>query len=146
MLEVFQFVSILTCTLFAGAALYINVAEHPARMQCGTELAATVFAPSYKRAAVMQATLALVATISGVVSWSIAGSVLWIIGALLIFGVIPFTLIAILPTNKQLLAPALDRKSAHTHELLVRWGQLHSVRTVASLAASFLFLVAALSA
>jgi len=115
-------------------------------MQCGTELAATVFAPSYKRAAVMQATLALVATISGVVSWSIAGSVLWIIGALLIFGVIPFTLIAILPTNKQLLAPALDRKSAHTHELLVRWGQLHSVRTVASLAASFLFLVAALSA
>ena len=142
----FQFVSILTCTLFAGAALYINVAEHPARMQCGTELAATVFAPSYKRAAVMQATLALVATISGVVSWSIAGSVLWIIGALLIFGVIPFTLIAILPTNKQLLAPALDRKSAHTHELLVRWGQLHSVRTVASLAASFLFLVAALSA
>ncbi len=146
MLEVFQFVSILTCTLFAGAALYINVAEHPARMQCGTELAATVFAPSYKRAAVTQATLALVATISGVVSWSIAGSVLWIIGALLIFGVIPFTLIAILPTNKQLLAPALDRKSAHTHELLVRWGQLHSVRTVASLAASFLFLVAALSA
>jgi len=146
MLEVFQFVSILTCTLFAGAALYINVAEHPARMQCGTELAATVFAPSYKRAAVMQATLALVATISGVVSWSIAGSVLWIIGALLIFGVIPFTLIAILPTNKQLRAPALDRKSAHTHELLVRWGQLHSVRTVASLAASFLFLVAALSA
>jgi len=146
MLEVFQFVSILTCTLFAGVALYINVAEHPARMQCGTELAATVFAPSYKRAAVMQATLALVATISGVVSWSIAGSVLWIIGALLIFGVIPFTLIAILPTNKQLLAPALDRKSAHTHELLVRWGQLHSVRTVASLAASFLFLVAALSA
>src|SRR5437867_1001046 len=88
MLEVFQFVSILTCTLFAGAALYINVAEHPARMQCGTELAATVFAPSYKRAAVTQATLALVATISGVVSWSIAGSVLWIIGALLIFGVI----------------------------------------------------------
>jgi hypothetical protein len=42
MSEAFQFVAILSCTLFAGAALYINLAEHPARMQCGTELAATV--------------------------------------------------------------------------------------------------------
>jgi len=146
MLEVFEFAAILSCALFAGAALYINVAEHPARMQCGTELAATVFGPSYKRAAVMQLALALVAAISAMASWSINGSLLWIIGALLIFAVIPFTLIAILPTNKQLLAPTLDRRSAHTHTLLVRWGQLHGVRTVASLAATLIFLVAALSA
>ena len=146
MIEAFHFTAILSCSLFAGAALYINVAEHPARMQCGTELAATVFGPSYKRAAVMQVALALVAAISGVVSWSIAGSVLWIIGALLIFAVIPFTLIAILPTNKQLLAPGLDRKSASTHELLVHWGRLHGVRTVVSLTATLVFLVATLSA
>src|SRR5437016_14480384 len=146
MLEAFQFGSILSCALFAGAALYINVAGQPARMQCGTELAGTGFAPSYKRAAVMQVALALVATISGVVCWAITGSMLWLIGALLIFAVIPFTLIAILPINKQLLAPTLDRRSAHTHALLVRWGQLHGVRTVASLAATLIFLVAALSA
>ena len=94
----------------------------------------------------MQVALALVAAISAMASWSINGSLLWIIGALLIFAVIPFTLIAILPTNKQLLAPTLDRRSAHTHALLVRWGQLHGVRTVASLAATLIFLVAALSA
>src|SRR6266705_2585405 len=51
MLESFEFVAILSCALFSGAALYINVAEHPARMQCGTELATTVFGPSYHRAA-----------------------------------------------------------------------------------------------
>ena len=73
MLEVFEFAAILSCALFAGAALYINVAEHPARMQCGTELAATVFGPSYKRAAVMQVALALVAAISAMASWSING-------------------------------------------------------------------------
>ena len=45
----FEFVAVLAATLFAGAAIYINVAEHPARMGCGTELAATVFGPSYRR-------------------------------------------------------------------------------------------------
>ena len=33
--------------LFAGAAIYINLAEHPARMEGGVSLAATVFGPSY---------------------------------------------------------------------------------------------------
>ena len=61
----FQFVAILAATLFSGAAIYINLAEHPARMECGTELAATVFGPSYRRAAVMQIILALAATIAG---------------------------------------------------------------------------------
>src|SRR5688572_25551769 len=104
MLEAFQFAAILSGALFAGAALYINLAEHPARMQCGTELAATVFPPSYRRAAAMQAPLAMVATVSAAASWWLEGSLLWIAGALLIFAVIPFTLIAILPTNKRLLA------------------------------------------
>ena len=67
------------------------------------------------------------------------------VGALLIFAVIPFTLIVILPTNNELLAPSLDRKSANTHKLLVRWGRLHAVRTAASLAAIIIFLVATLS-
>jgi len=51
-MPVFQFIAVLAATLFTGAAIYINVAEHPARMECGTVVAATVFGPSYRRAAV----------------------------------------------------------------------------------------------
>jgi len=57
MLEAFQFAAIFCSAIFAGAALYINLVEHPARMQCGTGWAATVFPPSYKRAILMQVTL-----------------------------------------------------------------------------------------
>ncbi len=146
MLAAFQFGAILSCALFAGAALYISLAEHPARMQCGTELAATVFGPSYHRAAVMQVPLALVAGVSAVGSWWLDNSMLWIAGAVLIFGVVPFTLIFILPTNKRLLSAGIDRRSTDAHELLVRWGRLHAVRTGASLSATILFLIAALGA
>src|SRR5262244_1043172 len=103
MSEAFQFVAILSCALFAGAALYINLVEHPARMRCGTELAATVFGPSYHRATVMQVPLALAAALSALGSWRFDNSILWVAGALLIFAVIPYTLIVILPTNKRLL-------------------------------------------
>jgi uncharacterized membrane protein len=142
MLQAFEFIATFTCGLFAGAAVYINVAEHPARMQCGTEIAATVFGPSYRRATIMQGSLALVASLSAFAAWCVDDSVAWLIGALLIFAVIPFTLLVILPTNKQLLVPGLDTAAPATHQLLVRWGRLHAIRSVLSITAEVIFLIA----
>ena len=87
-------------------------------MECGTEVAATVFGPSYRRAAVMQIILALAATIAGISAWFLGAPRRWFVGAVLIFAVIPFTLIVIMPTNKKLLDPGLDRTSEETHRLL----------------------------
>jgi hypothetical protein len=64
----------------------------------------------------------------------------WGVAGVLLSLVIPFTLIVILPTNKQLLNPALDRRSAQTERLLARWGALHAVRSVLSGLALLLFL------
>lgn len=50
--------------LFYRAAVYLNIAEHPARIECGTQLASIVFGPSYRRASGMQASLALLSTIT----------------------------------------------------------------------------------
>jgi len=141
MLEAMQFVAVLSCALFAGAAIYINLVEHPARMGCGTELALTEWAPSYKRATGMQVPLAVVSTVAGVVSWFLTGDLLWLLGALLIFAVIPFTLLVIMPTNKILLDPGTNKISPTTHALLEKWGALHGVRSILSLMASSLFLL-----
>lgn len=139
-MPVFQFVAVLATTLFAGAAIYINIAEHPARMEGGTAIAVAVFAPSYRRAAVMQAALALTAAASGLGAWLMGATVAWLIGALLIFAVVPFTLIVIAPTNHKLLDPAVDRTSDKVATLLRRWGKLHAVRSILGLASSIVFL------
>jgi hypothetical protein len=139
-MPVFQFIAVLATTLFAGAAIYINVAEHPARMECGTAVAATVFGPSYRRAAVMQITLVVSATAGAIGAWLKGAAAAWLVGAVLIFAVVPFTLFAIMPTNNKLLDPAIDRTSDTVHRLLQRWGMLHAVRSALALASSIIFI------
>ena len=136
---IFVMVAIMSCAIFSGAAIYINVAEHPARMECGTELATTVFGPSYARAATMQASLAIIATIAGISVAVTGGSWLWYVGASLIFFVVPFTFVAIMPTNKQLLDPERDRSSTETAALLKKWGMLHGIRSIASILATLIY-------
>ena len=144
MQQIAEFVSVLSCALFTGAAVYINLVEHPARMQCGVELAATEFVPSYRRGTVMQATCAAVGLLSSLAAWLAGATVWWLIAGVLLGLVIPFTLIVILPTNKRLLSPALDRGSAEAERLLERWGRPHAVRSVLSGLALLLFLYLAI--
>ena len=146
MLQTAQFLATACCTLFAGAAIYINLVEHPARMGCDTKTAATVWAPSYKRATVMQASLAVVSFLAGVAAWLLGGGIMWLFGAVLIGLVVPFTFIAIMPTNHQLLAPGRDLASPETRGLLEKWGRLHGVRSALSLLASVVYVVLLLRA
>jgi hypothetical protein len=140
MLPLIQFIAVLTTTLFTGAAIYINLVEHPARMGCSTEVAATVWAPSYKRATVMQASLAVIGFLAGLAAWLLGAGLMWLVAGLFILTVVPVTLIIIFPTNKQLLAPGRDLGSSETRELLVKWGQLHAIRSVLSLIASVILI------
>lgn len=137
---VLEFVASLCTALFAGASLYINLVEHPARMQCGTALAVTEFGPSYRRATVMQASLAVAGFVAAIGAWWLRAGTAWLVAGILMGAVGPFTLVVILPTNKQLLDPALDRDSDKARGLLKKWGWLHAVRTVLSVLALVIFL------
>jgi hypothetical protein len=139
-LAISEFLALLCSGLFAGAALYISFVEHPARTQCGTTLAITEFAPSYKRGTIMQASLAVLGTLAAIATWLLGASSLWLTGGLLLGAVIPFTLIVILPTNKRLLDPSLDKDSERAEQLLQRWAKLHAARSALSLASLLLFL------
>ena len=139
MTEVCEVLAVLCAGLFAGAAVYVSLVEHPARVSCGSRLAITEFGPSYKRGAAMQALLAALGSASGIGAWLAGASTIWLVGGLVLISVIPFTLVAIFPTNKQLLNPSLDKDSELAGQLLRRWGKLHAVRTVTGVAAFLIF-------
>jgi hypothetical protein len=135
-----EFVAALSAALFAGAALYINVAEHPSRLGLETRMAALQWAPSYRRATWLQAPLAILSLLCGVAVWLLGGGWGWLVAAALVGAVVPFTFLIIMPTNHKLLAPDRDLSSSETRELLVRWGRLHAVRTLLSLAGTMVYL------
>jgi membrane protein YdbS with pleckstrin-like domain len=140
MLQLLQFVATLSAALFAGAALYINVAEHPARMRGDISSALTQWAISYSRAKLLQAPLAIVASLASLAAWLFRAGTWWLIAGILIGAVVPFTLLVIMPTNQKLLATQREAVSSETQALLERWGRLHAVRTVLSLSATILML------
>ena len=105
-----------------------------------TDIAATVWAPTYKRATLMQAPLALLSFVAGTTSWLLGSGLMWLVGALIIFAVVPFTLLVIKPTNNRLLTPGRDLASPETRALLAQWGRMHSLRSALSLIASAIFL------
>jgi hypothetical protein len=140
LLQALEFIATLCATIFAGAALYVNLVEHPARMGLETKMAALQWAPSYKRATWMQAPLALVSLCSGVAAWYLGAGSGWLVAALLIGAVVPVTFLVIMPTNHKLLASGRDFSSPETRALLVRWAKLHAIRTCLSLLSAGLYM------
>ena len=139
-----EFVAIFCCGAFFGASLYITLVQQPAALEVGPSFAGRFFAPMYRRASVMQVPLALVGTLAGLVAWCQRAGIGWLLGALLLLAVIPFTLVRMLPVNHQLLAPGRDPEAPDTETLLLRWGALHAVRTILS-GLAFVLLLGALA-
>jgi Domain of unknown function (DUF1772) len=129
MVHSLELIATLCTSLFAGAALYINVAEHPARMALETRMAAKQWSPSYQRATWMQAPLAVLGFLAGGAAWLGGANVGWLVAAVFIGAVVPFTFIGIMPTNRMLLAPQRDLGSSQTRALLEKWARLHAVRS-----------------
>ena len=136
-----EIIATLAAGLFAGAAIYIDLAEQPARKQIDIATALKEWRPSYKRAAVVQPLLAAVGFLSAVAAWLMGGSVWWLVGGVLLVAVIPYTLIIVFPTNNRLLDPAIDENPDLARRLLIRWGRLHTVRSIMSLATFLAFMM-----
>src|SRR5262245_49292853 len=129
--------------LFAGAALYVTLVEHPARTGCGPMLAVAQFRKSYPRGAVLQAPLAIAGCLAAAGAWLAGAGASWLLAGLLLGALVPYTLVVILPTNHRLLDPTLEPDTPEAVRLLRRWGLLHLVRTLVGLVAFALMLLRA---
>ena len=136
--------ALIVSALFTGAAVYVNVAEQPARLALDDRASLAEWKPAYKRGFAMQASLAIIGFLLGVIAARAEMDWRWLAGALLLLANWPFTLIVMLPTNKLLLEIAPQNAGPKSRELIRAWGRLHAVRSGLGATATVLFLWASL--
>jgi hypothetical protein len=135
-----------TAAVFAGAAVYVSLVEHPARLMLDDVALLKEWKPSYDKGKMMQAALALVCGVLGFAAFYVEHRVFAAIGAILILANWPYTLWVIAPTNNALNATAEPEAGPASRALLIKWGRLHAVRTWLGIAATCAFLIASIGA
>ena len=138
--------ALMIAAIFTGAALYVSVAEQPARLALEDRPLLMEWIPSYRRGYAMQAPLAAIGFILGVLAWWQTANWLWLFGALLLFTNWPYTLIGIMPVNRKITSIRPEDASAASTALIAHWGALHGVRTALGLSATVIFLLASQTA
>jgi hypothetical protein len=132
--------ALVTAAAFTGAAIYVTVAEQPARLALDDAALLRQWQTSYPRASVMQASLALGSALLGLVAYASSGDWRWLPGAVLIFANLPFTILVILPTNKRLQAMPPAAVDGGTRGAIENWARLHLVRDALGLGATAIYL------
>lgn len=135
------YLALVTAAFFASAAFYVNFAEQPARLALDDKAALVQWQRSYQRAALMQASLAMLGFILGLAAWWWEGRDLrWLAGAVVLLAPWPYTLLVIKPVNDRLKAIAIAEAGAPSRALIERWGRLHAGRTALGMLATAIFL------
>jgi hypothetical protein len=124
-----------TAAIFFGAAVYVSIAEQPARLKLDTQALLTEWQPSYERGAIMQASLAIVSGLLGVATFVLTYHWRWLVGAVLILAPWPYTMLIIMPTNRVLKSTLPAQATEQTRGLVVQWGRLHWGRSALGLLA-----------
>ncbi|MBS0480914.1 MAG: DUF1772 domain-containing protein [Proteobacteria bacterium] len=135
-------IALVAAAAFAGAAFYINFAEHPARAALAPTVAVRQWAPSYKRGFTMQSSLAIIGGLCAGLQWYLTGGTAWLLGGLILLANWPYTLAVIMPVNRRLLTFE-TLPDGEVSSLLERWNRLHAVRTALGAAAVAVMLFAA---
>ena len=121
--------------LFTGAAVYVSIAEHPARLKLDTRSLLTQWQTSYERGAVMQGGLAIIACVLGIIAFFQTYDWRWLVGAALSIAPWPYTLSIVMPTNRILKSTPPAEATEGTRAFLRQWGWLHAGRSAIGLLA-----------
>jgi len=77
---------------------------------------------------VMQASLAIVGGLIGLVAYMSTFDWRWLLGAVVLLANWPYTIFVIMPINRRLMDTAPEAATAETRRMLERWGALRARR------------------
>jgi hypothetical protein len=126
--------------VFTGAAIYLNIAEQPARLQLDDRSLLAEWKPAYKRGYVMQASLVIVGGLFGFVAYLSTLDWRWVLGAVALLANWPYTIFVIMPINRLLMDTPPEAATAETRQLIERWGTLHAGQSALGLVATLIFM------
>ncbi len=138
---VFGHLALILAAAFTGAAIYVLIAEQPARLRLDDGALLAQWQPSYKRGFAMQAPLALLGCMCGLAAWYDKGEASFFWGAIVLLLNFPWTLIAIRPTNNKLMRMNPSGPNTGARALVKRWGYLHTMRALLGAAATIAFYI-----
>jgi hypothetical protein len=118
--------ALICAAVFVGAAVFVNVAEQPARLALDDR-------------AMLQAGLAAVSALLGFIAAWQTRDWRWAVGAIVILANWPYTLLIIKPTNDRLHAIPADQANAGARGMVVSWGHLHAGRSALGIVATLIF-------
>jgi len=130
------YLATIVAALFAGAAIYVNVAEQPARLALPDGPMLAQWQASYPRAASMQASLAIIGGVLAIIAYVMLSDWRWLLAAILILANWPYTLVCIKPTNDTLKGIQSSAAGTEARRLVERWGTLHAGRSALGAAAT----------
>jgi hypothetical protein len=128
---------------FAGASLYVNYVEQPARLALSDDALIKEWEPSDHRGFIVLASLALLAALFGFIAFRELDDVRWLFGALIAIASWPYTYLAIVPLNNRILE-FINADAAHeARKVIDLWGRLELGQTALGIVATLIYIWAA---
>lgn len=120
--------ALVIAALFTGAALYILVAEQPARLLIPEPALLVQWRRAYRGGTAMQASLAVLGFLCAALAWWLTARLGFLAGGLVLMSNGPYTLVVIRPVNRRFEAVEPTAAGPQVRALVERWGHLHAGR------------------
>lgn len=134
--------ALIAAAAFTGAAIFVHIAEQPARLALDDRALLIEWRKSYPGAAKLQASLALIGGVLAILAYILAPDWRWLLAAFLMLANWPYTLVIVRPVNAALNATAPEAAGPETRGLVKQWGKLHGGRTALGATATVLLFLA----
>ena len=125
---------------FSVTCAYVNIVEQPARLPLAPSALLAQWRVSYSRGTAMQLSLAILASVLGVITYVTTRDVRWLYGVGCLLAIAPYTLLVVMPVNRQLSAMSDADADDRVMPLVRSWGWRHAIRGALGFAATILFL------